>query len=149
VPLAVWDRIRLGASLIGVGIAGYLTAQHYSTGLPLACSSSGIVNCERVLTSPEGVWFGVPVALWGLAWFAVAGALAVLSLRFRDTAEPAWLRWSGIGWTLAGVAVVLRLLYLELIVIARVCLWCTAVHVLVIGIFVTQILTDAARLPAD
>jgi hypothetical protein len=64
------------------------------------------VNFERVLTSPEVVWLGVPIAFWGMAWFAVAGALSVLSLRPHGSAELPWLRWSGIVWAVTGAAVV-------------------------------------------
>ncbi|HKV46052.1 MAG TPA: vitamin K epoxide reductase family protein [bacterium] len=141
--LQAWDRVRLAASLIGLGIAAYLSALHYNPAVSPACSSSGVVNCERVLTSPQAVWNGIPVALWGLLWFAVAAMLAILSLGHHGTAEPPWLRWGGIGWAMTGAAVVLRLLYTELGVIGRLCLWCTAVHVLVIGLFAVQILRDA------
>ncbi|HLW60603.1 MAG TPA: vitamin K epoxide reductase family protein [bacterium] len=143
--LQAWDRVRLAASLIGLGIAAYLSALHYDTAVSLVCSSSGAVNCERVLTSPQAVWNGIPVALWGMIWFAVAATLAILSLVRHGAAEPPWLRWGGIGWAVIGAAAVLRLLYTELVVIGSICLWCTAVHVLVIGLFVVQMLTDATR----
>lgn len=140
-----WDRLRLAASVAGAGTSAYLTALHYDQAIPLACPTAGAVNCERVLSSPQAVWLGLPVALWGLLWFIVAGTLAIASLRQAGRQEPFWLRRAGLGWGTIGAAVVVWLLYTELIAIGTLCLWCTFVHALVIGIFVLQVLTDPAR----
>jgi uncharacterized membrane protein len=145
--LPTWDRTRLAASLIGLAIAAYLSVLHYDTAIPLVCSTSGTVNCERVLSSPEASWQGIPVALWGVGWFAVAAVLAILSLARRGTPEPSWLRRAGLGWTMIGAASVVWFLYTELVVIGNICAWCTVVHVVIIGLFAIQVLTDPLRAP--
>jgi uncharacterized membrane protein len=137
---SVWHRVRLGASLAGLAIGVYLSALHYDAAIPLACSSSGTVNCERVLTSPYAMAGGFPVALWGAVWFAGAAALTLLGSAPRTGAAP-WVRYLDLGWATVGAAVVLRLVYVELAVIGSICLWCSAVHALVIGIFAITVLT--------
>lgn len=128
--------MRLAASLAGFAVAAYLSVLHYDPALPLACSASGTVNCERVLTSPYAVAAGLPVAVWGAVWFAGAAALAL-----RFTAGVPWMRYAALVWAAAGAAAVLRFVYVELAVIGSICLWCTIVHALVIGIFAIQVLT--------
>jgi uncharacterized membrane protein len=44
---------------------------------------------------------------------------------------------------------VVWLLYAELVVIGSICAWCTVVHVLIIGLFVIQVLTDPLRAVAN
>lgn len=122
-----WSRSALAAA--GFAVSAYLTIVHYDAHVPLACSTRGIVDCAQVVTSPQSVWFGLPVAAFGLLWFAVALALALA----RQT--PGLLRANAV-WTLIGAAVVVYLVYLELLVIGRICLWCTAVHVLVLALLV-------------
>ena len=63
-------------ALLGAGIAVYLTTVHYQLA-PLACSTTGFVNCERVLSSSYSVVPGttIPITVPGLAWSLVMMAL--------------------------------------------------------------------------
>jgi uncharacterized membrane protein len=126
-----WVRGLLALS--GLAVSAYLTAVHYDAAVPLACSQTGLVNCEQVVTSPESVWFGLPVAAWGLVWFAVMLALSLP----RPTAG---LLRAATAWSLVGGAAVVYLVYAELVLIGRICLWCTAVHVIVLAIVALQTL---------
>jgi uncharacterized membrane protein len=144
-----WDQARLVASLAGIAVSGYLTVQHYDRAVSLACPANGAVNCERVLASPQALWLGIPVALWGAVWFVVAAALAGASLARPAPGEPAWLRQAGLAWTAIGAAVVIGLVYTELAVVGAICLWCSIVHGLVVGLFVLQVLTDSVRTAGD
>jgi uncharacterized membrane protein len=145
VPLEWWNRLSPPASLAGFAIAAYLSVQHFDAAVPLACSSVGTVNCERVLTSAYAVVGGLPVALWGAVWFAAAAALSLLSSARAGPPGLPWVQYAMLGWATVGAAVVLRLVYVELAVIGSICLWCTIVHALVIGIFAIQVLTVADR----
>ncbi len=133
-----WIRPALAA--IGVAIAAYLTLLHYDTAVPLYCSNTGSVDCQQVLTSAQSVVLGLPVALYGLVWFAVALWLLVGGSAWKDRAANLW--------TLVGAVAVVYLVYTELIVIGKICLWCTSVHVIVLAIFVLQSL-GAPRAAAD
>ncbi len=143
--LRSYDRLRVALSVAGLLIAGYLTLLHYDSNVPLVCSGGPFVNCEQVLTSASAFMLGVPVAVWGLVWFAVALVLARLSSRAGERPEPPWLRAAGFGWVLAGTANVLWLVYQELGVVGKICAWCTAIHVLVLALLVVQVLSDPLR----
>jgi len=54
------------ASVAGLGIAGYLTYEHFTGSSSLVCSDKGIVNCLAVTTSSYAMVAGVPVAVLGL-----------------------------------------------------------------------------------
>lgn len=120
-------------ALAGAGIATYLTIAHYANA-PLACTRTGIVNCDAVTHSSFSVIPGtdVPITVPGLIWFLLSGLAALLAL--RDDA-PSWLAPAHALLGAAGVVSILYLVYAELVVIHGVCEWCTAVHVLVLATF--------------
>lgn len=133
------DRLTLALALVGLLIVGYLTLLHYDSSVPLVCSAGSYVNCETVLTSPSATVLGVPVAVWGLAWFTVASALAAGLLRAQ--VRDAWntLRIASLAWTAAGTVGVLYLVYQEVGVIGKLCAWCTGVHVIIVAMLVVQV----------
>ncbi len=119
------DRLTLALGTAGLLISGYLTLLHFDSSVPLVCSAGSYVNCETVLTSPSATFAGVPVAVWGVAWFAVALALA----RVRRAA---------LAWTVAGTIGVMYLVFQEVGVIGKLCAWCTAVHVIIVAMLVVR-----------
>ncbi len=122
--------VAAAAAIVGLGIAVYLTAVHYSAAA-LVCSASGTVNCEQVLTSPYGVRAGTPIptAAAGILWFAVALALAAARL----AGDPDRLAGVHLAWSAAGMAVVLGLVYIEIDRIGVICAWCTGAHLCVLA----------------
>lgn len=132
------DRATVALAVAGLLIAGYLALLHYDRSVPLVCSAGSLVNCETVLTSPSATVAGVPVAVWGVAWFVVAAAMAVLMLRRGVHGDSRPLRRALLAWTGIATLVVLYLVYQEVGVIGKLCAWCTAVHAIVIGMLVVQ-----------
>ncbi len=125
------------ASLAGLGVAGYLTYEHFTGSTSLVCSDKGAINCLAVTTSSYSKVVGVPVAVLGLIFFAVM-------LFFQ--LPPVWKRANPVlgrarlAWAAVGLGTVVYLLYTELFKIDAICLWCTAVHVLTLGLFVSTVL---------
>jgi len=114
----------VGISVAGIAVSVYLTVLHYAGVVP-ACPASGPVNCEAVLSSSYAVVAGssIPTSALGIAWFAVSVALWTLP------AGRLVLAWSAVG--LLGV---LYLVFIEIDRLGAICLWCTAVHVLVVAL---------------
>jgi uncharacterized membrane protein len=131
------------ASLLGIGVAGYLTIVHYTTSVSLACSDTGLINCQKVTTSPQSMVYGAPVALLGLIWFVV---MLGLSTPWAWRSPAPWLWIGRLAWVIGGIAMVLHLIYAELFQIDAICLWCSAVHVLTLVLFaIVTIATALAR----
>lgn len=156
-PGAPWRPPRWSApvtmllALAGVGAAAYLTVAHYSTGTQLACPETGVVNCAKVTTSDQSMIVGVPVALLGLLFFVGMLVLCLPPL-WGSRARP--VRLLRLAGAVAGVLMVLWLIFVELFLVEAICLWCTAVHAIALALFVAVALATAtgsssAALPDD
>jgi uncharacterized membrane protein len=124
-------------SLIGVGISVYLTVLHYENVLPI-CSTTGLVDCASVLTSPYSLVPGTstPISIPGLGWFALSALLALLA--WRVWPERYGLRSAQLAWAVLGMLTVFYLVYVELVRLHRICAWCTGLHAV---IFVILLIT--------
>jgi uncharacterized membrane protein len=130
--------------LAGMAIAVYLTSVHYAD-TPLVCSSSGVVNCERVLSSGYSEVLGVPWSVGGIVWFAVLTVLGALALR---AVEPVWLHPAQLVWALIGLATVFYLVGVEALALGVLCLWCTVEHLLIGAALITTLFRSPAPRPA-
>lgn len=139
------SRLRLGlvaaAGLLGLAVSVYLTQVH-SASAALLCSTDGVVNCERVLSSAYGVigGTGVPTAAAGIAWFAVSLGLALQRWRRPGSALlfRLHLLWSGVG-----LAVVLGLVFVEIVLLGALCAWCTVAHAMVLATVLALVIAEA------
>ena len=122
-------RLALAASVAGLGVSIYLTGVHYA-GVPLACPTVEAVNCSVVLSSPYALIAGtrLPTSAAGIVWFAINGALW-----FRP------LPRLQIAWAAVGLATVLYLVFVEIVQLGTLCVWCTVAHILVLAIFLVAV----------
>lgn len=122
-------------ALAGVFVALYLTL--YKIGIigHLACGFGG---CERVNTSPWATFLGVPVAVWGLAFYVVLFAVAVAGTTSR-LADHRRVSLALVVLSAAGVLFSAWLTYLELFVIGAICRYCVASAIIVTAIFVVSV----------
>ena len=135
--------LLLFCALAGAGIAIYLTFIHYQA-VPLVCSTSGIVDCARVLTSPYSVLpsTAIPISLPGIGWCAVMAVLAFVGMRQQVRSQR--LDIAQCIWALSGTVTVFYLVYVEIVRIRYICMWCTFLHVIIIIIFIVTFI----RLPS-
>lgn len=122
----------LAFAIVGLVISVYLAIAHFSSSHLLACPSTGTINCDRVTTSAQSSFLGVPVAVLGVAWFALMAALC-LPAAWRS-ANPL-VHTARVVGAIGGIAFVLWLVYAELFLIGAVCLWCSAAHLMAFGLF--------------
>ena len=125
-------------SLLGVAISIYLTSVHYEN-VPLVCSTTGLVDCASVLSSPYSVVPGttIPITVPGLAWCLVSAALAFTAWRIWP--ERRSLRIAEFAWMLVGMVTVLYLVYVELVRLHKICAWCTGLHVIILVMFLITV----------
>ncbi len=142
--VARWRTVTaLVLSLAGLGVSTYLTIVHFAPSVPLACSSNGIVNCERVTTSPQSYVFGIPVAVLGLAFYV---AMTAINLPAAWRAADRRVHLVRLAMGIVGICFVLYLVAAELLVIRNICLWCTSVHVVTFLLFVLLVTTVPSML---
>jgi uncharacterized membrane protein len=133
-------------TLAGIGVAIYLTIAHYDSGVSLACSAHGAINCEKVTSSAQSEVFGIPVAVLGLAYFV---GMLPLQLPAAWRSPDPRIRGGRLAYTAAGILFVFYLVYAEAIIIKAICLWCTSVHVLTLLLFVLTGFATALSYPDD
>lgn len=134
-----WGQVAiLALSLIGVAISIYLTFVHYQDA-PLVCNTGGIIDCELILTSRYALVPGteIPVSLAGLLWCGVSAALAFVLWRLRP--EERRLRFAQLGWSIAGILTVFYLVYVEIVLVGKICAWCTVVHIATLAILLLAV----------
>ena len=123
-------------ALAGIFVALYLLLYKIGVVGNLSCS---IGSCETVNTSKWAVFIGAPVAAWGVGFYVVLFALALVSLegRYADSVGMSKLLAlvSGSGFVFSA-----WLTYLELFVIKAICQWCVISAIIVTTVFVIAML---------
>jgi uncharacterized membrane protein len=141
-PPGVSRRIRITAlvlSLLGLADSTYLTIAHFQTNLlQQTCSTSGVINCTKVTTSPQSEILHIPVAVLGLAFYV---AMTVINLPGMWTTTDTRVAWVRLAMSVSGIGFVLYLIYAELFLIKAICEYCTGVHVVTFALFVLIVTT--------
>jgi uncharacterized membrane protein len=123
-------------ALVGLFVALYLTLYKVGVIGELACS---IGSCEAVQTSRWSTFLGLPVAAWGLAFYASVLAIALTGLMERyEESRP--LALGMLALTAWGALFSLWLTYIELFVIRAICQWCVISALLAVGLTVVSYL---------
>lgn len=104
--------------VIGLAIASYLSIVELGGGVP-ACGP--IKGCEEVALSEYSRIGGVPVAVYGVGLSLILLSLAIAWWKTDLYA----LLLAHYGLSLAGVIFEVYFLYLQVVVIRAVCVWCT------------------------
>jgi uncharacterized membrane protein len=107
-------------SLVGIGVAAYLTYVHWLD-KPIACA--GLGTCAAVAESDYAWIGGIPVAFLGLLGY-VALALVAAFWLWAGNRFDIWPLLAIWGMSVAGVAYSAYLTYVELYRIDAVCIWC-------------------------
>ena len=123
-------------ALSGFFVALYLALYKLGYIGALTCS---VGSCEQVNTSKWAMFLGLPVAMWGVGFYAVTFVAALIGLqeRFADSRAVALGLAALCVW---GVLFSLYLTYLELFVIHAVCQWCVVSAVIVTLMCIVSIL---------
>jgi uncharacterized membrane protein len=143
----VWAApVCLLLTAIGIGIATYLTIAHYDTHVSLVCAAKGAIDCQAVTTSAQSKVFGIPVAPLGLAYFV---GMIPLNLPVAWRLADPRIKIGRLIYGLAGIGFVCYLVYAEAVIIKKICLWCTGVHITTLVIFVVTVFASALAVPVE
>ncbi len=130
----------MALAAFGMDDAAYLTVAHYAKITPI-CASTGFINCEKVVTSQFSVIPGtsIPITVPGVAFFLVALMLAI-----AQCVHPESFNLRRLHFTLArlGLLAVFYLVFVEVVELKAICLWCTFIHLDIL----LMLLTTAWRL---
>ena len=123
---ALWNRITLILSCVGMYIAGVLSLSHVLDVVP---PCGGHQGCAQVATHPSSFWFataerpGVPVAYFGFfAYLTMAILAAIREVKGVDRSR--WAANLGFAVSAIGMLVSAYLTYFSLNYIHATCAWC-------------------------
>jgi len=105
--------ILVGFVLVGLVDSGYLTLEHFRPSTDVVCLTNFWSDCGRVLKSSYSEIWGIPLALFGFIHYS----FLLSSLLF------------GVGWVVVllsawGALVSVYLVYLQVGIIGKICIYC-------------------------
>ncbi|PIZ50703.1 hypothetical protein COY27_06335 [Candidatus Woesearchaeota archaeon CG_4_10_14_0_2_um_filter_33_13] len=126
-------------SILGIMVSGYLTFIHYSV-VNSPCDFSKTFQCTLVSQSKYAEFFGIPVALIGLAGYAILGLISGITLwitknnlNFKVAFLRYMFRYKTIFYTsLIATGISLYLTYAEFFLINALCIFCLISQLIVI-----------------
>jgi uncharacterized membrane protein len=131
-------------SLGGLAISAYLTYVHFAGVQSLSCPGAGsVINCEKVTTSAQSYFLGMPVSVLGLVYYVVFTAL---NSPWAWRAADRRVHLARLAVAVIGMAFALYLVAAELVIIGNICIWCTSVHLITFIIFVLVLTTVPSML---
>ena len=122
-------------ALAGIFISLYLTLFKLGVIGELTCS---IGSCETVNTSRWSTFLHLPVAAWGLLFYAEVFVISMLGTMPRFENEP-FVSLILVVESAFGVLFSAWLTYLELAVIHAICIWCVTSAAIVVAILLVGI----------
>lgn len=124
-------------TFLGLADAWYLSDAAL-TGSALSCSFTGLEalsGCNQVAQSTYSHLFGLPLALYGVGFYAVLFVIAAVLF-----ASPIrFLYRSAIALGVVGLALSLYFVFLQFFVIKALCIYCIASMVIALGIFLVTL----------
>lgn len=115
------------ASLVVLIVLGaYLTGAYWGH-QTVACPTTGVIDCEAVLTGPGSVVIGLPIACWGGLWAGVR-------FLFPYLPRGSWRQYTWFGLGVCGLVWAWSHEALD----GHICLWCSAMQVAVMAALATS-----------
>ena len=122
----------LVAALTGAGLSAFSAWDQYqltnAPGYTSLCNLSDTINCEEVVTSAWGKLAGVPVSIWGLAFYALL-SLVALRTRSRDQPTRDRARSDALALAIGGAAFSTYLAAISTFVLRALCPVCAGLYV--------------------
>jgi uncharacterized membrane protein len=126
-------------SAFGIWASGTVLVIFYSLNQQLPLCPTGTffginLDCGAVLRSPYSVVLGVPLELLALFYFIFNLGLVYMVAFGSERASNLALE-ALFGWRFIGVLIVPYLVFVELYVLHAICVYCTMMHVAILGDF--------------
>lgn len=141
---------RVGVLLIllfafaGLADSAYL-AEHESAGAPLICDIAHFSGCNVVAESPYSKVFGIPVAEYGILFYAIVFATCMLELILFDRILRKSIQWLAVFGVLAS----LYFVFVQVFIIEALCIYCLASAALSLAIGGVAGLLEPIRRPGS
>lgn len=129
------SQLTIALTVIGLLVAIYMTLYAFTSNDSM-CLGSG--DCSTVNASSYSKFYGIPVAVLGVAGYAAILAVLLLENRVGFLRQNASLLFFGIS--LAGFLFTLYLIYVEVALIRAYCPFCIASQTAMTLIFILSVI---------
>ncbi len=121
-------------ALLGLGVSAYLSVVHYQAEAEDLvtshfCQAGSVIDCTSVLNSSYATLFDLPVALWAIGAYIITLVLTFTPQALALLFVCSWLFVFG-----------LYMAAVSFFALQSVCLFCTALYLINIGLFVSAII---------
>ncbi len=134
-------RLTLFCAIVGLGASAAALYVHYhlltDPAYVSACDINETFSCSQIYLSRFSTVGGVPVAIGGAAWFAVAGLLAIAGLTAPEETRQNVASYL-FGLSTLALAVVLYFGYVSFVVLKAACVFCLTMDAAVVGTFLVS-----------
>lgn len=132
-------------SLAGIADAWYL-AEHALNNTALSCGVGNLSGCNIVAQSAYAHLFGIPLGLYGVAFYALVFVAAAIAFTNDSRRIELFL----MGASVVGVLASIAFEGIQFFLIKAICIYCLISFALSLGIFITNLLLVRRRpqLPA-
>lgn len=141
-PRAGVHPISLLLGLAGFGVSLWALVESVKLGkgaTDLGCDINNLVNCTKVIGSEYGKIAGIPLGAFGMSYFGVVIAAALLP-KFAEM-TPRWISTWRLPVAAIGAIVSLGLAYISYFRLEAVCAVCSTVHAISIVNFVVVLVS--------
>src|SRR3990167_7905340 len=111
-------------AVLGIIDAGYLTYEHYRQVIP-PCTVNRFFpiasDCGKVLRSSYSIMFGIPLAVIGVFQYSLLLIATIALIIFRKKVFAYWI----IFQSLIGAIFSLYFMYIQLVILKSICIYCT------------------------
>lgn len=135
-PRFSWPHMYLGALGFAISLYAFLVHRRIEAGQNSGCGFGPSFNCDDVIGSKYGVLFGIPLGVFGMAYFVVVILTAINTSRGSTPLKEATQRLFVSALGLGGAAV---LAYISYIVIKAACPVCMATHATILVTFIVSL----------
>lgn len=131
-----WPHIALSFVGLWLSFDAWQAHQRIKSGGDSGCGITATINCDKVLTSQYAEFFGIPLGIYGMIYFAVVLLTAVSS-----EANFSWRRFrlTQLGLATIGILSSLALTYISKVVLDTFCTICLRVHATTTALFVVSL----------
>jgi uncharacterized membrane protein len=135
-PRFSWPHMYLGALGLAISLYAFLIHRRIEAGDPSGCRISETINCDKVLASQYGALFGIPLGIFGMAYFLVVIVSAVTTNRNTTLRQETAQR---LVVAALGLCATVVLSYISYGILKAACPICMTTHAVIIVTFIVSL----------
>lgn len=131
-PRFSWPHMYLGGLGVAISLYAFLIHRRIEAGGDSGCGFTATINCDKVLASQYGALFGIPLGIFGIAYFLVVILSAITTNRSSTLRQETLQR---LVVSALGLCATVALSYISYGILKAACPICMTTHAVIIATF--------------